>query len=262
MDEMRGRLRIRAALACGMLLLALAGCAGGGSAGKKAVGYQLEKPASGEEIAVLKTSMGEIKLRFFPDAAPKTVQNFKALAKKGYYNGVTFHRVIKDFMIQGGDPTGTGKGGGSSFGENFEDEFSESLFNIRGAVAMANRGPNTNGSQFFIDQASASAFEGWDQYQQIYDVYKKDPQAFTRQYGGCIDMSRITGEIKKLYQENGGSPHLDGAYNTAKTGHTVFAQVFEGMDVVDQIASVSVDSQDKPLSDVKIESVALEPYQK
>ena len=78
--------------------------------------------------------------------------NFIALSKDGYYDGVIFHRIIKDFMIQGGDPTGTGMGGESIYGESFEDEFSEELYNIRGALSMANAGPNTNGSQFFIVQ--------------------------------------------------------------------------------------------------------------
>ena len=81
---------------------------------------QLEKPEEGEEIAVLETNMGTIKIRLFPEEAPKTVQNFKELIQKGYYNGITFHRVIEGFMIQGGDPTATGTGGESAFGEDFE----------------------------------------------------------------------------------------------------------------------------------------------
>lgn len=114
---------------------------------------QLEMPEEGEEIAVLETSMGTIRIRLFPEEAPKTVQNFKDLIQKGYYNGLTFHRVIEDFMIQGGDPNGDGTGGKSASGEDFEDEFSKNLVNIRGSLAMANKGPNTNGSQFFINQA-------------------------------------------------------------------------------------------------------------
>ena len=100
--------------------------------------------------ATIKTNHGEIVVQLFPEQAPKTVENFVALAEKGYYNGVVFHRVIPDFMIQGGDPTGTGMGGESSFGGNFADEFSPELFNINGALSMANAGPDTNGSQFFI----------------------------------------------------------------------------------------------------------------
>ena len=103
-------------------------------------------------IATIKTNHGDMRIKLFPDHAPKTVANFIALSKDGYYDGVIFHRIIKDFMIQGGDPTGTGMGGESIYGESFEDEFSEELYNVRGALSMANAGPNTNGSQFFIVQ--------------------------------------------------------------------------------------------------------------
>ena len=92
------------------------------------------------------TSEGTITLELFDDDAPKTVENFKKLGQDGFYDGLIFHRVIKDFMIQGGDPTGTGAGGP---GYQFEDEFNERKV-VRGALAMANAGPNTNGSQFFI----------------------------------------------------------------------------------------------------------------
>lgn len=227
----------------------------------KTLGYQLDKPAAGEEIAVMETSMGEMKLRFFPEAAPKAVENFKQLAQKGYYNGITFHRVINNFMIQGGDPTATGSGGESAYGKAFEDEFSESLVNLRGAVSMANSGPNTNGSQFFINQAPASSFSGWDYYQQGYDVYKQSPDAFTTQYGSWVDLSKVSDTYKKLYTENGGNPTLDGAYSTTQKGHTVFAQVFEGMDVADKIAAVKVDSSNKPATNVTITKITLEKYQ-
>ena len=114
---------------------------------------QAEMPAEGEEIAVITTSEGVIKMRLFPEEAPKAVENFQTLAKSGYYDGLTFHRVIEDFMVQTGDPTGTGSGGESCWGEYFEDEVSPNLHFYNGAVAMANRGPDTNGSQFFIVQA-------------------------------------------------------------------------------------------------------------
>jgi len=97
------------------------------------------------------TNKGTIELELFDDDAPKTVENFKKLAGDGFYDGVIFHRVIPDFMIQGGDPTGTGRGGP---GYQFEDEFNERVVE-RGALAMANAGPNTNGSQFFIVTAEA-----------------------------------------------------------------------------------------------------------
>ena len=101
--------------------------------------------------ATLNTSKGPIAVELFDDDAPKTVENFRSLAEKGFYEGVIFHRVIPDFMIQGGDPTGTGSGGP---GYTFEDEFNERKV-VRGALAMANAGPNTNGSQFFIVTADA-----------------------------------------------------------------------------------------------------------
>lgn len=100
----------------------------------------MEKPADGEEIAVLTTSMGVIKLRLFADAAPKTVENFKGLINKGYYNGLTFHRIVNDFMLQTGDPKGDGTGGESLWGKAFNDEFNANLVNIRGSVSMANAG--------------------------------------------------------------------------------------------------------------------------
>ena len=225
------------------------------------VGYQLEKPQEGEEIAVMTTSMGTFKMRFFPDAAPKTVENFKTHAKDGYYNGLTFHRVIEDFMIQGGDPKGNGTGGESIWGEAFEDEFSDKLFNIRGAVAMANSGRNTNGSQFFINQARPEAFRGWDYFDQAYEVYESNPEGFASRYGSTLDMSKVTDEMKVLYEQNGGNPNLDGAYSTGNQGHTVFAQVFEGIEVVDQIAAVDVDANDQPLIPVTIDKIAIVAYQ-
>lgn len=108
-----------------------------------------------ESIAVLETSKGTIKARLFEDAAPNTVENFRSHIENGYYNGIIFHRVIKDFMIQGGDPTGTGRGGESIWGKPFEDEcVPEKTFDQPGTLAMANAGPNTNGSQFFITTAA------------------------------------------------------------------------------------------------------------
>jgi len=108
-------------------------------------------PGPADEIAVVRTNMGTIVLRFFPKQAPLAVANFKGLAAKGYFNGVTFHRVIDTFMIQGGDPTGSGSGGESVWGGSFKDEFAPGLrFGHEGILAMANSGPATNGSQFFV----------------------------------------------------------------------------------------------------------------
>jgi len=186
---------------------------------------QLAKPQAGEQIAVMHTNKGDISLRLFPDKAPKTVENFVTHAKNGYYDGIVFHRVIKDFMIQGGDPTATGCGGESIWGTPFKDEFDPSLHNLRGALSMANAGPGTNGSQFFIVQASSV-------HPNFLSQMKELPEYFPA-------------EAVEAYAQVGGTPHLD--YH-----HTVFGQVFEGLDVVDAIASVATNPNDKPLEDVVI----------
>lgn len=112
------------------------------------------KPKS--NTIVVETTQGTFEITLFPEIAPKTCENFLGLVQKHYYDGIIFHRVIKGFMIQGGDPTGTGTGGQSIWGKNFEDECSDKVkFSRKGLLAMANRGPNTNGSQFFITVASA-----------------------------------------------------------------------------------------------------------
>ncbi len=228
--------------------------------GKK-VGYQLDMPEEGEEIAVITMESGEVfKLRFFPDEAPKAVYNFKVHALEGYYDGLTFHRVIENFMIQGGDPQGDGTGGESVWGEPFADEFNDNLLNIDGAVSMANSGADTNGSQFFIN-ATGGMSADWDYYQQGFDVYEQSPEAFTSTYGAWVDMDKVTDAVKKLYEEHGGNPTLDGYYSTTGRGHTVFAQVFEGMDQVYALSQADTDDNDKPLEDMVIQSVEIVPYE-
>lgn len=230
------------------------------SNGKK-VGYQLEQPEEGEEIAVVTMESGEvIKLRFFPDEAPKAVYNFKLHALEGYYDGLTFHRIIEGFMIQGGDPSGNGTGGESVWGQDFADEFNKNLVNIDGAVSMANAGADTNGSQFFIN-ATGGMSSSWDEYQQGYDVYEQDPEAFTAYFGNWVDMEKMTKDVEELYDQQGGNPTLDGYYSTQGTGHTVFAQVFEGMESVYALSKVETDSNNKPLEDVVIQSVEIVPYE-
>lgn len=252
------------------------------------VGYQLEKPQNGDTVAVMETTMGTIKIRFFPEAAPKAVENFTTHAKDGYYDGLTFHRVIDDFMIQGGDPSGNSTGGESIWKENFQDEFSDKLFNIRGSLSMANSGSDTNASQFFINQKTNktkidwdSLTSYWEQYKSIaansWESYKESylsqssgadestmldsyRYALTGQYGNIADMSRVSEAVKKLYDENGGNLQLDGAFNDLDRGHTVFGQVYEGMDVVDKIAAVEVDENDKPKKDVTIKSIKIMEY--
>lgn len=195
--------------------------------------YQLEKCEKGDKIATIKTNMGEIKIRLFPKYAPKAVENFVTHAKEGYYNGLIFHRVIENFMIQGGDPNGTGTGGESIWGESFEDEFTPELHNLRGALSMANAGPSTNGSQFFIVQAKEVSEDMLEQLRMANEQY------FPTE---CIE----------AYEKLGGTPWLD--YH-----HTVFGQVFEGMETVDAIAGVPADYfTNKPKTDVIIESILIE----
>jgi peptidylprolyl isomerase len=122
---------------------------------------QGEEAMSKSTFVVLETTLGNIEIKLFPDVAPKTCENFIGLVQKDYYKDVLFHRVIKNFMIQGGDPTGTGAGGESIWGKPFADECSVKVkFNRPGLLAMANRGPNTNGSQFFITTAATPWLDG------------------------------------------------------------------------------------------------------
>ena len=235
-------------------------------------GYQLEMPEIGEEIAIMHTSMGDIYMRFFPENAPNTVNNFIELAKAGKYDNTIFHRVINDFMIQGGDfENSDGTGGKTYNGEKLEDEFCDTLLNLRGAVSMANSGRDTNGSQFFINQAKpgkidwASLESQWEYMYEGLSMYHAEGLAdyFSGMYGSyCYNTDVVPQEIKDLYDEYGGNPTLDGAFNAVDRGHTVFAQVFDGMDVVDAIAAVETDeSTNKPFDDVIVTSVEITTYQ-
>ena len=159
----------------------------------------------GNRKAVIKTNKGTIRFELLESDAPKTTENFITLAERGYYDGIIFHRVIKGFMIQGGDPTGTGRGGEAAKGGRFNDEINSSSPVYKtgykaGTVAMANAGPNTNGSQFFIMHAD----------------YPLPPS------------------------------------------YTIFGRVTEGQDVVDAIATSKRDSNDRPVEDIKMESVMIE----
>lgn len=179
--------------------------------------------------AVIETSLGDITLELYPEIAPKTVENFVTHAKNGYYNGVIFHRVIPDFMIQTGDPTGTGRGGESIWGSPFADEFSPELVHVYGALSMANAGPHTNGSQFFIVTSSRLA-----------------PQMAAQ-----LEPAGYPKELVDVYTEKGGTPWLDGK-------HTVFGQVVSGMDVAEKIAKAERDLTDKPLEDIVIKGIDIQ----
>lgn len=188
---------------------------------------QLDAPAAGDLVAVMKTSLGDIRIKLLREDAPKAVENFVGLAQKGYYDHLIFHRVIPNFMIQSGDPNGNGTGGQSIWGTPFADEFSDTAHNFRGALSMANSGPTTNGSQFFIVQLPATALQS------------------------SMFPSGTPDSLADTYTRIGGTPWLDGK-------HTVFGQVVSGMDVVDRIAGMKTAAGDKPLEDVTILSVMIE----
>ena len=228
---------IMTATAMALTASLFAGCAGdsGSSSGAE---VQFQEPQKGQQIATIKIKeYGDIKIMLFDEQAPKAVENFTTHAKDGYYDGVTFHRVMTDFMIQGGDPDGNGTGGESIWGDPFEDEFTSELRNFTGALSMANAGPKTNGSQFFIVQADETA--------------------------GGYNIKVLTGagfpqNVAEKYMEVGGTPHLD-------FRHTVFGQVIgEGLKIVDEIANVKVGRGDKPMNDVVIEGITVinNPYTK
>lgn len=198
---------------------------------------QMAMPEEGETVAIMHVkNFGDIKFKFFESVAPKAVENFLTHAKNGYYNGVTFHRVINEFMIQGGDPEGTGMGGESIWGEGFGPELDLSLVPYRGSLCMAMSSlPNSIGSQFFITQANYSA-----------------DTAATMKRGGYPE------ELLEQYKKYGGALHLYMQY-------TVFGQVYEGMEVVDKIAKVETETSpqaDKPVEDVVIESIDVITYSK
>lgn len=183
-------------------------------------------------------NFGTVKIELYPDKAPETVANFITLANRGFYDGLTFHRVVKDFMIQGGDPEGTGAGGESIWGEGFEEELDDSIVPYRGSLCMASSGVGTSslGSQFFITQANPS-----EEMAQSLSLYGYDE--------GLIE----------AYKKYGGYMSLNGQY-------TVFGQVIDGMDVVDKIAKTPVESNDmgeesSPKDAVVIESIDVTTYQ-
>lgn len=258
--------RFKYVLLATMMTMSMVGCGSsnsgdegnsGSSNGSSVSNVNLQDglPEVGEEIAIVTTSIGEIKLRFYPDQAPLAVENFKELAKSDYYDGVIFHRVIDNFMIQGGDPTGTGAGGQSYFGQAFEDEISPDLHFYKGALAMANSGSNTNGSQFFIVQnpvANSAAIES------IRDK-RDDGEPFAIPIHGVEhEIGDIFPEtVLNYYEENGGHIELEYVFGGA---YTIFGQAFEGLDIIDVIAGVVTDEKDKPLEDIVILDVEITTY--
>lgn len=215
------------------VLLSFGGCSNKGL-------IQFEAPKKGQQVAEINVkNYGTIKVMLFEEQAPKAVENFVTHAKEGYYDGLTFHRIIDNFMIQGGDPDGDGTGGESIWGEPFEDEFSDQLRNFTGALSMANSGADTNGSQFFI--VNTDPFTGGSEELDYYNKTIRPTQGHA-----AIDYPAAQ---REKYIEAGGTPWLDNV-------HTVFGQVYEGLDVVTKIMSEASDS-DEP---VVIKSITVSTY--
>lgn len=190
--------------------------------------YQLQQPVDGNTVAEIKTSEGTIKVLLFPQYAPKAVENFTQLANSGYYDGQIFHRAIEDFIIQSGSPDGSTGGGMSIWGLEFQDEFSDLLHHYTGALAMANHGEDTNGSQFYFVTTPVGKMD--------------DSNVGQMQEAGWRDA------VINAYQQTGGLPQLD--YRA-----TVFGQIYEGLGVAMNISQVKTDENDKPKKDVTIESI-------
>lgn len=237
--------KILALLLAGVMALSFAGCQQETSESETtetettAYPQLADKPAQDSEVAIVETEAGTIKMCFYPEYAPKAVENFLTHAKEGYYDGLTFHRIIDDFMIQGGDPEGNGTGGESIWGEGFGEEITINLRHFRGAVCMAKSSlPNSQGSQFYI-------VDGIDV-----------PDSLISQMEEMGEENGWPEEVIKGYEELGGYPMLDLKY-------TVFGQVFEGMDVVDELIENAIveDSNGTVLAEnqPKIISITVEP---
>lgn len=251
----------------------LTSCAGGEAFN------QLDLPADGEEIAVIETTMGTVKLRLFPDIAPKAVENFTTHVKDGYYNGQLFYSVDKEYgLLYSGDPTGAGNFGESIWGEPFKAEFSAELRHFRGAVSMVKiNESNQHSSRFFFVQAPKLTSNGAGVLAQIEDKLNKEiplveyPNANTYdtylrntmvEYANERGLTKLTYKqiypqsVIAEYRKTGGTIEFD-------FWCTVFAQVFEGLDVLDKIAAAELYGEDgNPLEDIVIISATIEKYAK
>lgn len=191
---------------------------------------QLAQPKDGDTVAEIKTSRGTIKVLLFPQYAPKAVENFTQLARQGYYNGLVFHRVVEDFLIQSGSPDASSGGGTSVWGLEFTDEFSDLLHHYTGALVMANHGANTNGSQFYFVTTPAGEMSE--------DLVNQMTAAGWRE--GVIS----------AYKQAGGLPQLD--YR-----ETVFGQIYEGLPVARGISRAKIGEGERPKEDIIIESITV-----
>lgn len=195
---------------------------------------QMDAPKLGEEIAIIKTDYGIIKVRLFPDIAPKAVENFKTLSKEGYFDGKTFYRVKKGELIMAVDAEEEGYSH-SIYGKPFEDEFNENYAHFKGAVSMANRGPDTNESTFFIVNGSS-----------IDD--------------GIIDAMKELGEDEGFSDNLIDTYEKIGGYFDFDFKYTVFGQVFEGLDIVEKLVNVELNEINEPERDIIIEKIEIVPF--
>lgn len=230
-----------AAAACCVLLGACESGSLAAAAGKRTRPADLGElqfitPAEGDPIATLSTTLGDISFVLYPDIAPMAVENFVGLAQQGYYNGLSFHRVIEGFLVQTGDATGTGAGGSTIWnGNSYPNEISDRLHHYAGAVAMAHApdGASGNLSQFYIVQSAQDSVD--------------------KTLAKTLTEAGVREAVVTAYQAVGGAPYLDNL-------NTVFGQVYDGMDVVDAIAAVECGEDDRPLEDVIVNSVTIGTY--
>ncbi len=207
--------------------------------------------ARGEDEAILHTSMGDVTIEFYNLDAPKSVENFIELSRKGYYNGLTFHRVIKDFMIQGGDPKGDGTGGESIYGPTFEDEINANSLSLDTTLvenASYLKGIEEEADLTNYAKSTLKAFYESKGYKYITSVRSH------KMVEGSVGMANSGANTNAsqffIISSSSAMPHLDGR-------HTNFAKVTKGMDVVKKIAEVNVDKDSKPTSPVTIESIEI-----
>ena len=222
---------------CGLAAVLLAAvlfsaCGGAQPAKVESDELQFTGPVAGDTIAVFETNKGTFKAVLYPGLAPLAVENFVTNANNGYYDGMIFHRVVEDFIIQSGDPEGTGYGGQSIWGSPFADEFTDKLHNYTGALSMANSGEHTNRSQFFVVATPANVDD---------------------RFIAAMQAAGWREEVIETYKKAGGYPSLD--YK-----HTVFGQVYEGLGVVLKISHVKVAGEDKPTTDIVIKKVTIETF--
>ena len=208
---------------------------------------QFAQLVPGETVAeIIVDGYGSIFVRFFPGKAPKAVENFLTHAREGYYDNTLLHRVIDDFMIQGGDPEGTGYGGESIYGKPFEDEFVPELEPFRGALCMANAGADTNESQFFLMQADAASVQNLKELVE-YKGYS------LQEYLKAGFKTEIEDTVLNEYLTYGGAPWLHGH-------HTVFGQMYDGFEVLDAIAGAVTDAKDRPVEEITIKTIRIFTY--